>query len=283
MNIKKKIEKRYIVFIILILISLILGGLFYVFNKKRNLIFFERGIKDIGVFTEKVIYAPIHYLRKQFNEYKEKENMYEEYDKMKKNYDKYITLENKYNEKIKEIAELESLLQINANLSEGTYVNVTTINRNVDYWYQNITIDKGKKEKIDKGDAVINSKGLIGYIDKTANHSSTVKLLTANDINHKISVKIEVGTLYVYGLLTYYDKDKNLYKIEGISENTGIPKDSKVTTTGLGNKFPSGLLVGYVNDTSLDNFELAKTVYVKPAVNFNDITYLTVIKKEYET
>lgn len=282
MNRKKKIEKRYIVFIILILISLILGGLFYVFNEKRNLIFFERGIKDIGVFTEKIIYVPFNYLRKQFNEYKEKEKLYEEYNKMKDNYEKYITLENKYNEKIKEITELESLLQINANLSEGSYINATAINRNIDYWYQNITIDKGKKENVDKGDAIINSRGLIGYIDKTAKHSSTVKLLTANDINHKISVKIEVGSSYVYGLLTYYDKDKNLYKIEGISENTGIPKDSKVITTGLGNAFPSGLLIGYVNDTSLDNFELAKTVYVKPAVNFNDITYLTIIKREYE-
>ena len=280
MHKKKNTERRYIIILILILIFLILGVLFYVFYENRNLTFFERSVKDIGTFTQNIIYTPIRYIKNQIKEYKEKENMYDNYTKMKEKYEKYSMLESMYNEKDKEIEELEELLQINANLSEGTYINATTINRNIDYWYQNITIDKGRKETINKGDAVINSKGLIGYIDKTANYTSTVKLLTDNDINHKISIKIEVGSSYIYGLLTYYDKEKNLYKIEGISENTGIPKDSKVTTTGLGNTFPSGLLIGYVSDVALDNFELAKTVYVKPSVNFSDITYLTVIKRK---
>ena len=171
-------------------------------------------------------------------------------------------------------------MELNTTMTEGTYVNATTINRNIDYWYQNITIDKGSKKEIKKGNAVINSNGLIGYIDTTSNYYSTVKLLTAENLSHKISVKIEVGDSYVYGLLTYYDSSSNLFKIEGISENTGVPKDAIVTTTGLGNEFPAGLIVGYVDSVALDNFELAKTVYIKPAVNFEDISYVTVIIKE---
>ncbi len=274
---RKKIEFRYIVFIILILVSFVLGGLFYVFHEDRTLTFIEKGIKDIGLSIQNILYTPIRYISDSIENNKEKNEIYDNYEIMKEKYEKYELLETMYKEKEKELKEMEELLNLNANLSEGTYVNATTITRNIDYWYQDITIDKGSKSGIKKGYAVINSKGLIGYIDKTSSYNSTIKLLTSKNLNHKISVKIEIGDSFIYGLLTNYDDSNNLFKIEGISENTGIPKDSKVTTTGLGNTFPSGVLIGYVSDSTLDHFELSKTVYVTPSVNFDDITYLTVI------
>ena len=282
MHKKRKVEFRYIVFIILILVALIVGSLFYVFHEDRNLTFIEKGIKDIGLSIQNILYSPVRYINNSIKNNKEKNKMYNDYEAMKEKYEKYELLETMYNEKEKELEEMEELLNLTASLSEGTYVNATTITRNIDYWYQDITINKGSSDGIKKGNAVINSKGLVGYVDKTSNYNSTIKLLTSENLNHKISVKIEIGDSYIYGLLTYYDEAKNLFKVEGISENTGIPKDSKVTTTGLGNTFPSGILIGYVNNSTLDHFELAKTVYVTPSVNFDNITYLTVITEVSE-
>ncbi len=179
----------------------------------------------------------------------------------------------------KEVADLEELLNLNSTFSENSYVNATVLSRNVGYWYDDIILDKGSNDSISESSAVINQDGLIGYITSVAKkRSSTVKLLTNSNIN-KISIKIEVGDSFVYGLLTGYDRDTNTFKIEGISENTGIPENARVTTTGLGDKFPSGLLIGTVEEVTLDNFELAKTVYVKPSTNFNDIHYVSVLKR----
>lgn len=266
---KRKIEVRYMVFFLLIGIMLVLGGLFYALNEDRSLTFIEKGIKDAGLFIQKIIYKPIEFITLKTTDKEEKTSEYE-------------TLEAKYNEVNKELKEMESLLELNASLSEGTYVNAVSITRNIDYWYQSVSLDKGSKNNVRKGDAVVNAKGLVGYIDSVANYSSTMKLLTAENLNHKISVKIEVGDSYVFGLLTYYDSEKNRFEIEGISENTGIPKDSLVTTTGLGNTFPAGLVIGRVDSVSLDHFELAKTVYVKPSTDFNDISYVTIIRRESE-
>ena len=266
---KRKIEIRYIVFFLLIGIVLVFGGVFYALNKDRTLTFIEKSIKDTGLLIQKIIYTPIEFISGRKSEKKD-QNI--EYD----------ALEAKYDEVTKELKEMELLLELNASLSEGSYVNATAIARNIDYWYHLISLDKGGKNNVKKGDAVVNSKGLIGYIDTVANYSSTLKLLTAENLNHKISVKIEVGDSYVFGLLTYYDEDKNLFEIEGISENTGIPKEALVTTTGLGNAFPSGLVIGRVNSVSLDHFELAKTVYVKPSVDFNDINYVTIVRRNLE-
>lgn len=264
---KRKIEIRYTVFFLLIGITLVFGGIFYALNKDRTLTIIERSIKDAGLLIQKIVYTPIEFISGRTSEKKEHDIEYE-------------VLEAKYNEITKELNEMELLLELNASLSEGTYVNATSITRNIDYWYQLISLDKGSKNNVKKGDAVVNSKGLIGYIDSVANYSSTLKLLTAENLNHKISVKIEVGDSHVFGLLTYYDVDKNLFEIEGISENTGIPKESLVTTTGLGNTFPSGLVIGRVDSVSLDHFELAKTVYVKPSVNFDDISYVTIVRRD---
>ena len=167
---------------------------------------------------------------------------------------------------------------MNSTFSENSYVNATVLSRNVGYWYDDIILDKGSSDSISEFSAVVNQDGLIGYITSVAKRSSTVKLLTNSNIN-KISIKIEVGDSFVYGLLTGYDRDTNTFKIGGISENTGIPENARVTTTGLGDKFPSGLLIGTVKDVTLDNFELAKTVYVKPSLDFNDIHYVSVLKR----
>ena len=61
-----------------------------------------------------------------------------------------------------------------------------------------------------EGDAVILPSGLIGKITNVSNFSSTVKLLTSDEIKNKISVKINSDDKYLYGLLIGYDKDLNI-------------------------------------------------------------------------
>ena len=62
--------------------------------------------------------------------------------------------------------------------------------RNIDYWYDEITIDKGSKSGITKGMAVVNNSGLLGQITSVSNYYSTVKLLANENMSDKISVKI---------------------------------------------------------------------------------------------
>lgn len=187
----------------------------------------------------------------------------------------------KYEEAKKEINELNKVLNLNKSLSQNSYLNAMVITRNIGYWYNTITIDKGKNNGVEKNMAVITNKGLIGNVVSVSNYNSTVKLLTTEDINSKISVKIRINNKkFIYGLLTKYNKKNKTLNIEGIAENTNIPINSFVTTTGLGNSFPSGILIGKVKKITKDNFDLARTVRVESSVNFDDISYVTILKKE---
>lgn len=282
MHKKKKLEFRYIILAILLLITIVLGGVFFALRDGRNTLILEGVIKDVGNMILKVLETPTNWIRDVVDKEKEKNYIYRTYKDMQEQYEFLSTLESELSEAKKELADLESLLELNATLSEKTYTNATVLSRDIGYWYNTLTIDRGSHDSIEVGQAVVTSEGLLGYISSTSMFTSTVKLLTSGDENDKVSVKLEVGDSFVYGLLTTYDNDTNMFKIEGISENTGIPKDAKVTTTGLGNQFPSGILIGTVSDVNLDHFELAKTVYVKPAVNFNNTNYVTVLKRKLD-
>ena len=178
----------------------------------------------------------------------------------------------------KEINELKEALELNKTLTEYEPINATILSRNKSYWFNNITIDKGKKDGIEKGMAVITKNGLVGKIVSSSNHSSEVKLITSDDINFKVSISIKTNENDNYAILNGYDKETGLIKATGIDKTTIINEGDTVLTSGLGSKFPSGIYIGTVEKITDDKYNLSKIVYIKTAQDFNDLHYLTVLR-----
>lgn len=280
-NKNNKYDKKNKYVIIGIIIFIVLGLLITVscVKEERNLNFFEKAIKDSVTYTGKILYMPIGYVKEKIEISKEKNKMYKEYEKLKKKAEKSDYYKAQVKELQTEIDSLKESLILNNVLSEYEPINANIVNRNVGYWYNTITIDKGSQNKIQKGMAVVVNKGLVGKVIKTSNFTSTVKLITADELNGNISVKIKLDDKDVYGLLTGYNKKSNTYKVEGISDSDEIKNDSLVTTTGLSDIFPSGILVGKVTNVIEDSYDLTKIVEVTPSVDFNDISVVTVLKR----
>ena len=94
----------------------------------------------------------------------------------------------------------------------------------------------------------------------------------------KIAVLIENDGENVFGILSEYNNDE--FIITGLSYNKEIKKDSIVTTSGLDNNFPPGLQIGKVISTKKDNFDLEQIVSVKPISNFDDINYVSILRRK---
>lgn len=264
---KKKNDKKKIIILLSILL-IILVSLVIMIDDNRKLTSVEKFIKDSVMTISNFVSTPFLSIKKNFFSEK-KENYNIALDELEtKGLNSEILYENK---------QLKELLELNNTLSEREYINATVINRNVAYWFNEITINKGSKAGIKEGMAVINSKGLIGKIIKVSNYTSVVKLLTDDNMTNKISVKIEYEDRFVYGLLSNYDDGK--FIIDGISNNIDIADNAKVLTSGLTDLFPSGILIGYVTEITSDNFDLAKTLKVKSDIDFNDIYYVTVLSR----
>ena len=270
-------KKKFIVVIIL-LVCILLFILSFIISDKRKLSDIEKIIKDSTLTVNKVINKPINYIDNKIKEIKLSNKMYDKYNKLYKKYEKLKSVNNDNDELKKEIKELQKVLELN-NTLESKYINSSVIIRNIGYYYDELTIDKGSKHKRKKDMAVITSDGLIGTISKVSNLNSVVKLLTTDDINNKISVKIKVNNDYLYGLMVGYDKKTKCFIVEGIADNKEIPKGSVVTTTNF-NDIPGGILIGKVEKIKKDNFDLSRTLLVRSNVNFDNIKYVTVLGKD---
>ena len=128
--------------------------------------------------------------------------------------------------------------------------------------------------------AVVTNAGLIGIVENVSYTTSDVKLLTSSDVNQKISVKIKGENDYSYGLLSRYEPGQKTFTIEGIAGNKEIKEGAEVTTTGLGSAFPSGILIGYVKSITKDHFDLERIVEVESKVDFDDVGYVTILKRK---
>lgn len=275
----KEFDKRYLIIIIILIISLLLVILSVALKKDRNLNSVEKIAKDTGSFVVNILGTPVDFVSNKIAETKEKNDIYNKYKELKSKEEQTESLIAETNNLKQEIKSLKAALDLNTTLSDKVYKNATVINRNIDYWYDEVTIDKGKTNGIEKNMAVVNNNGLIGTVTKVSNHVSTVKLLSSKSLSDKISVKINVGDTYVYGLISKYNFKKNTYTVEGISENIEIPKGAEVVTTGMGDTFPSGLLLGHVKKISTDNFDLSKVAVVTSSVDFDNIEYVAVLKR----
>ncbi len=276
----RKFDKRYLLILIIIILAILLIVLSVSLNKDRDLSIPEQIVKDAGTLALKVVQTPVTFVKNLVTETNEKNDIYEKYKELK-NKEEQIDRVVAENENLtEEIRTLKKQLELNTLLSDMVYKNATIIHRNIGYWYNEVTIDKGRKDGIEKGMAVINNEGLVGTVTKTSNSNSTVKLLSNENMSDKISVKISINDTYVYGLISSYDDKTNTYTVEGISENTPIPEGATVVTTGMGNDFPSGLLVGTVTKVTTDHFDLSKVAEVESAVDFDKLDYLTILKRK---
>ena len=278
---KRKAYIRFaIIFIITISVIIFTG---YSIKKERKLNAIEKTVKDIGVFIQDTIYAPIKFTKDKIEVNKEKEEIYKKYKDLQQKSEKFELNEARISELEKENKELKSMLEIKSSLTDYDVVNASIVSRDVGYWYDKIVINKGEKDGIEPRMAVIINGGVIGYISEVSNHSSNVQLLTTKTLKNKVSVKIDLGKgKSANGLLIGYDSKKNVYNIEGISYSGNIPEKAMVTTTGLGDNFPSGILIGYVNNTTTDNFDLGKIVEVSPSVDFENLSNVIVLKRKVD-
>lgn len=168
--------------------------------------------------------------------------------------------------------QLKELLDLNRTLSDFEYVNATVLYRNVSYWLDTITIDKGEQDGVRVNDSVVTKNGLIGKVVTVNKDNSVVSLLTTDD-SYYVSVSVNGSN----GLLYTYDKKEQALKVKGIDKKEEIKEGDAVLTNGLGGLFPKGLYIGKVKKIENDTYDLSKVVYVDVEQNFNDIAYVMVV------
>ena len=273
---RKKLDLKFIVIIIVVVIISLLTFFHFYFLDDRPLTKVEKIIKDGLIFTENIIFSPF----RVWLNYYELRDIKEDYRKLLNDTSSNEVLESE-NESLKRtIEELKELLKIDEILTDYDKLNATVTDRNINYWNNTLVLNKGEKDGVLEGMAVVTNKGLIGRIIKVTYFTSEVKLITTSQTNSKISAGIVLDNDYLYGIISGYDQDDKGIILSGISSNKEIPIGSNVTTSGFGGLFPSGIHIGKVKSIKYDSYGLSKEIRIESDVDFDNVRYVSILRKK---
>jgi len=146
---------------------------------------------------------------------------------------------------------LRQLLDLQ-NFPEANKLSSSVISRNTGSWWKKILLNKGSKNGVSIGDAVIGPGGLIGIVENTSKLTSVVQLLTAP--NSKVGVWNQRANLH--GLLI--GVGTKTPKLFFYSKNVEIQIGDYILSSPASTLLPPNIPIGIIQ--SVDNESKPNTI-----------------------
>ena len=176
---------------------------------------------------------------------------------------------------------LRSLLNFKDKNPELNLTACKVISKDSSNYYSTFLIDKGENHGIRTFMPVVGSKGVVGYVVQTGATFSKVQTV--------IEGGSSLGCIITRtGDIAVCEGDTNLLK-DGLMTMTYVSKDMSIVegdiieTSGLGEIYPAGLVIGRVKE--LKNESITKNQYavIKPAEDFDYIREVFVVTNHNKT
>lgn len=226
-----------------------------------------------------VITAPVNAFRSATSGVRDLLNTYQE-NKGLKSQLATIAATKAENQTLKnENSNLKKQLQLNNSLTDYTKISAAVMSRSPINWQNYLIINRGSKAGIKKNMPVVSGSGLVGRVIEVNDTNSKVELIsTDNNSSSRFAAEISTDSdTPVTGLITEYDDKTGSLVMSHLVTANNVKVGQQVITSGLGGSTPRGLLIGTVSKIQKDNYGLATTIYVKPATNLNNFSFVTVI------
>ncbi|MFH1450995.1 MAG: rod shape-determining protein MreC [bacterium] len=172
-------------------------------------------------------------------------------------------------EKEKENQELRDALGI---MPEKEFIMVIAEPISRDIGEDTILINRGKKDGIIKGMAVVNKQTvLLGKICEVYDNFSKVSLVTNKDsyFSAKLQNANVTGVVKGQGRLTL--------SIELLPKNENIKEGDSVVTVALGGDFPEGIFIGEVTGVKKNDIEPFMQAEIEPGFDINEVEKFFII------
>jgi rod shape-determining protein MreC len=165
---------------------------------------------------------------------------------------------------------LRQLLQFREKNSPSM-IGAEVIGQDPSSWFKSVTINKGERDGVKKGMAVISPAGVIGQIFKTAPHYAIVLLLTDyNSAVDSIVQRTRAKTI-VEG------KGENRCQLKYLRRAEEVAVGDVVVTSGLGGNFPKGLMVGEIKKVDKKGHGVFQYAELVPSVDLTQLEEVFVI------
>lgn len=176
----------------------------------------------------------------------------------------------KLRQEAKDVNKLRSLLNLKQSINRHT-IGADVTARGPDNWYERVIIDKGSRNNVQMGSAVITSQGVVGQIVKVEESTSVVRLVT----DPELKMGVVIQRINLPGVLR--GNFKNPAVIEYIPVGSAVDIGDKVTCLGNGGIFPPGHPVGTVSMVRRDTNGTTLSIEVRLSENLYDLTHVLIV------
>lgn len=170
--------------------------------------------------------------------------------------------------------QLRSLLKFQTTRPELTGVVARSIGGDPTGQMEILTIDRGSKEGITEGMAVVSPGGvLIGQISAVKPERSTVLLIT--DVSSSLPV-VTQRTQKPGILMGQWQKGGRLL-VQRIPRDADVADGDMLLTSGVGGNIPNGLIVGLISKVRQSDVQMEKSAEANPLVELKSLDSVLVI------
>ncbi|MGZ3494383.1 MAG: rod shape-determining protein MreC [Thermodesulfobacteriota bacterium] len=165
---------------------------------------------------------------------------------------------------------LRQLLQFREKNSPSM-VGAEVIGRDPSFWFKSVMIDKGERDGVKKGMAVISPTGVVGQVLKIAPDYATVLLIT--DYNSAVDCIVERSRAKAI----VEGKGENQCHLKYLLRSEEVAVGDIVITSGLGGNFPKGLMVGEVKKVDKKGHGVFQYAELMPSVDMTRLEEVFVV------
>ena len=171
-----------------------------------------------------------------------------------------------------ELQLLQQLFDRNRDAPELGRILANVIGRDTSPFFRSIIIDAGTNDGIAVGMPVESSRGLVGQVYRTTANSAQVLLITDNlsSIPARLVDSRATGVTHGIGV-------DGTVALDFVSLEAEILSGELVTSSGLGGRFPTGLIIGRVTQVRRGETGLFQSATIQPAVDFERLELVFVI------
>ena len=134
-----------------------------------------------------------------------------------------------------------------------------------------IMINKGTRDLIEKDQAVVTHRGVVGRCIEVSSSTSRVLLIT--DINSSVDALVQ--RTRSRGIVE--GRGTSLCELKYVANTEDVIIGDLVVTAGLCGIFPKGLPIGTVSRIEQNNFGLFQYIELKPSVDLNKLEEVSVL------
>lgn len=277
----RRMRRRNVIFTILVVIAVAAVVFFLILRNSNEISLAENGIGTLFSRVQNVLVSATSGVRNFFTRWHNYDILEKEYNELSLEHQQTSLQLDSAQEALKENDRLKALLDARSSYEALDPIYARVIARAPGQWFETFSINRGNRQGISTGMAVVNGDGLIGRVYEVG--INYAKVICIIDTRSAVAVMVQStrDNGIMRGEITQSASHAECYVYYLPSLNNVVPGDT-VITSGTDSLYPKGLRIGTVTAVSMDAGSEGSYAVVSPSVDFQHIEEVFVLREVVE-